>query len=286
MEQDGDKMVGYTMGLDMRVLFITILLGLSLIRTIAQETIESASTLFLNETESIDYAKFLPEKVSFDTLRVDTYNYVYGYIKLYYEDGYKRKAELFSIEGNLKQVHMLNETHPLQFVRYDSLGLIETVFSYNDTVSRFGVTFKNNTAIVSTHSCKGGSLGDLEINKFGIITSSVKVLPDSELEFTDHYDNGVLSQTYISSQEPTKYVNYFPNGTLFSEGMIVFSPWNRLSKWKEYYKSGAVFRIYQYSEIVPNQKEGKWKWFDEEGNLIKWEEYNEGTLISNSETED
>lgn len=75
---------------------------------------------------------------------------------------------------------------------------------------------------------------------------------------------------------------YYPNGKIQQTGHIYFFDYAKVGEWKEYYPSGKLHRVYNYSTaepIIPNIKDGEWKWYDEKGNLIKRELYRNNLLV-------
>ena len=75
------------------------------------------------------------------------------------------------------------------------------------------------------------------------------------------------------------FVNYHRNGQIAWKGTVLNSHLFRLKKWEEYYENGQLSREYFYNDSIPNQREGTWSWWDEQGNLIKQEIYKNGELI-------
>jgi antitoxin component YwqK of YwqJK toxin-antitoxin module len=75
------------------------------------------------------------------------------------------------------------------------------------------------------------------------------------------------------------YVAYHENGNKLIAGNIFQVEFARIGKWQEWYENGILKREYFFNEDIPNQPEGTWKWWDEQGHLIKEEEYKNGELI-------
>jgi antitoxin component YwqK of YwqJK toxin-antitoxin module len=99
----------------------------------------------------------------------------------------------------------------------------------------------------------------------------------------EYYDNGQLKSESIYNAGKQKYNLYYSNGKKVCEGNIYNALWGQLGKWQEWYDTGTKKREYFFNDSIPNIKEGKWKWWDKNGKLIKEETYKNNELIDKKE---
>jgi uncharacterized protein len=100
-----------------------------------------------------------------------------------------------------------------------------------------------------------------------------------------HYESGELKNENIVTLHKGKqyFKEFYKNGqvkTLCYYRDIVGQWVGKLLEWHE---NGVLKREFYFNEYIPNQPEGIWKWWDENGNLIKEEKYKNGELIKSKE---
>jgi len=99
----------------------------------------------------------------------------------------------------------------------------------------------------------------------------------------EYYENGQLKSESIYNAGKQKYYCYYDNGIKAWDGYIYNALWGQLGKWEEWDKSGAKSREYYFNDSIPNVREGIWKWWDENGYLIKEEIYKNDKLLEKKE---
>ena len=99
----------------------------------------------------------------------------------------------------------------------------------------------------------------------------------------EYYENGQLKSESIYNAGKQKYYCYYDNGIIAWDGYIFNALWGQLGKWEEWDKSGAKSREYYFNDSIPNVREGIWKWWDENGYLIKEEIYKNDKLLEKKE---
>jgi antitoxin component YwqK of YwqJK toxin-antitoxin module len=115
---------------------------------------------------------------------------------------------------------------------------------------------------------------------------------DYKYVYTENYcENGQLTrQDSIGSHVIHTSIFYYCNGTKrikFNHNVA-----NDFGKYYEWHENGTLSTDGQYDEIVPpdmiayfgaSKKQGRWKYYNEKGELIKEEVYKDGVVISTKE---
>lgn len=177
-----------------------------------------------------------------------------GWIEDYYVDG-KLLHKGYYIDGRLKL-----------FKNFFPNGKTEREFKLSDD--------RRSTMIINY--AKGG------------VKSVINYIGSDPIEWTDYFENGQIEYHELYDKSFEFYsvqTSNFDNGN--PESSLELTDKKRLifSK-KEYYKNG---RLKTEGELVYNkdmldyQRNGKWSYFDEEGNLKKEETYIKGELNKTKE---
>lgn len=94
------------------------------------------------------------------------------------------------------------------------------------------------------------------------------------------YETGVPYDSSIYNQGVQPYIQWHTDGKVKLKGFYENTFFSAVGQWKEWHPNGQLSREYTYSYDMPNRPEGDWRWYDENGNLVKWEVYREGSLVS------
>ncbi len=180
-------------------------------------------------------------------------NYLYGQLngrdEKWYKSG-KKKALTYYYKGN--------RSSPI-ITWYDS-GEIQEVYDLEEK--------SNKGSIISWYKN-----GNIRQETFAIDSSKSGFIEN------EYHENGFIKRIEIANQGKQKYTTYYNNGQVAWDGIILDAIWNQIGHWQEWYEDGTLKKEYYFNDSIPNQKERTWKWYDENGNLIKKENYKAGILI-------
>ena len=95
----------------------------------------------------------------------------------------------------------------------------------------------------------------------------------------EYYENGQIERISYINLGKQFFISFYENGQKREEGYVFNGLNSKLGKWQKWYENGNLNREYFYDEITPNQKEGVWTWFDENGDIYKKEIYQNGELV-------
>ncbi|NVK26527.1 MAG: hypothetical protein HWE14_00720 [Flavobacteriia bacterium] len=172
-------------------------------------------------------------------------------------------------------------------VSYDSMGITLFINEKSDTNSI--LSFDESQYFVAFSRCALDTCWEYEYYKNGILRSAYayKVhevdylkYPYTSISRRKYYCDGRLKEErkYEYSTQESHVWGYYPNGQLKFEGQA--SDWHgEFGTFHYYHPNGNLESKGEYvrseSPLVDSQKVGVWQYFDEEGELIKEENYSE-----------
>ena len=95
----------------------------------------------------------------------------------------------------------------------------------------------------------------------------------------NYYESGKLLSFTIANMGIQLHRSYYENGNIAWEGNILNLTFSQVGKWQEWYESKQLKREYYFNDSIPNLREGIWKWWDNNGKLLKEEIYENGELV-------
>ncbi|RLD58092.1 MAG: hypothetical protein DRJ01_13015 [Bacteroidetes bacterium] len=210
-------------------------------------------------------------------------------VEIEYKKGLKKKATGYYDNGQkYREVSYSNNKFNGLSTQWYKNGQIRYLSYYNNGISNFLINFYENGTIKMLdfdYSCKCDSSAKLDWSADGNLKEESKFLDTSKIGFITsyYYDTGELMTKYTANMGIQPYVSYYKNGKKGREGFIYNLTLCQNGQWQEWYKNGIRKREYYFDENIPNVKVGTWSWWDEEGNLIKQEVYENNKLIDKKE---
>lgn len=152
---------------------------------------------------------------------------------------------------------------------------------------------------------------DVEYSSSGNIKKQTKLVGDTCVTST-WYENGQLESQYKeldgvlvnkslyycsdgtlvsmfrhNSEQKEKYQTFYCNGQIMADGFYFSDPGCLIDHFTEYYENGKIKKVGDFTTSLncdeANKKIGAWKYYSEDGLLIKTENYQDGLLINLSE---
>lgn len=190
-----------------------------------------------------------------------------------YDKNYNLISENFfdTLEHRLNRAIEKNETGKTIYV-YESNNQINTSISYYDSgrLSRINIFDDKENHIIYEVLYDSTGKVDIETNY---------IYKDSILHKKSYYTHtNQKALEYFEGNKPTSYLEYHLDGKIRIKGTILGMPINHVDKWQYYYANGNLEKEVFYSKTNPNYKSGIWKYWDENGKLIKQEWYENGEL--------
>lgn len=103
---------------------------------------------------------------------------------------------------------------------------------------------------------------------------------DSSIEW---YANGQLQSYHVFMQGKQPMKAWFSDGSLSRTGVFIDFPFFWVGELIDYYQNGNIRCVKTFSDgnlrEQANIKNGDWKWYDEKGNVLRWEQYKDGSLV-------
>jgi antitoxin component YwqK of YwqJK toxin-antitoxin module len=194
-------------------------------------------------------------------------------IKGYYPDG-----SIFGISNFNNNIRNGGQYRFFKNGSMDSFFYVEN----EQIVSPFVQFYQNGMPkIIDNRFIKSNNKLSIEFYITGLINTIAYLNDTASKAFIEvkYYENGNISSVDTANLGKRIFADYYPNGQLQMLGYEYNAIWWQVGKWQEWYENGVLKREYFFNEDIPNQKEGTWKWWDEQGHLIKEEEYKNGELI-------
>ena len=163
--------------------------------------------------------------------------------------------------GNIKSFYYYIGDKELLSMEFYQSGMIKSIDADNNDVNEQSIRMEIDT------------LGRIS-KKFIVSDTNSKALYSTVYYPIEHK---MVETVYNDGRQP--YTAYYENGNKMIEGEIFQAGFAQVGHWQEWYEDGTPKREYYFNDSIPNQKVGIWKWYDENGNLIKQEKYKEGSLI-------
>ena len=232
------------------------------------------------------FFKYQPPKDSnftgVDTIYSSTANGDKITICNYYKNGEEYKIVGYYDNGNKyrEETHRNGLIYGFKKEWYKTGQLKEIIFYMNGKDTITGIFFKENGDIDflscgnTTYEFYNGFLtGKIVSTDSGVTSLRYDTLGNLYWIITE---NGGIKENKFY------YPNY-PKRQLQVYGHIDNVMFLEVGKWQEWYKNGQLKAEYYFNDSIPNQREGTWRWWDEQGNLIREEQYKNGQLISSKE---
>lgn len=97
------------------------------------------------------------------------------------------------------------------------------------------------------------------------------------------YSNGQLQAYHVFGQGKQPMKAWFSDGSLSRTGVFIDFPLFWVGELIDYYENGNIRCVKTFSDGNSREqagiKNGDWKWYDENGNVLRWEQYEEGSLV-------
>lgn len=231
-----------------------------------------------------DYEKTIwhqPEKVEFDGVKSDTLLMQNSLVVICYTTGFKQRVTSYDEQNRVTKEASFSADELLQTIVYDSNGIIDWL-NVKTSSSQLWLDVPSadqQGSFASKDRNAAHTIHNVLFDAYGYANYVVRRLDTATLHFEDYHGNCSLRTVYDAKDTPTKFQSFYPSGEPESIGMIYFMEANKVSNWKEYYENGAIKREYGFSDNVPNQREGDWKWYNSNGVLERWEIYRNGSLM-------
>lgn len=171
-------------------------------------------------------------------------------------------------------------------LEYDSLGnkMVEQIVKNDiptyDSTCRVNRWDENHNLIGKMYFEK--SINKCKVERFNSLGMKIEeniLSKDGQVLAKKHWcDNGILKYEWENRTDTKQeFRTYYCNGNIESISYFVDNHYFKVSKYIEYFENGNIKIIGNYTDslidIYGNSKVGEWKYFSEDGKLIKTESY-------------
>lgn len=184
---------------------------------------------------------------------------------------------------------------------------IESNFNGYNSEGRDFEYYKNGNKKLEIYTENGKARSTMEWYENGNIkTLSYYAESDNRLIIKQFYETGIPKEDNISLDSAeygcSEYIAYNPDGTIFiksifncgiqdiflnydslritAKGKIETALWSKVGKWTFFYANGSKMMEFSYEDSIPNVLNGKWNFYDQNGNLTMLRDYLHGKLVS------
>ncbi len=282
--------------MSIRILFLFLFFSANFF---AQNTTETGIYPFIHKKNIYDFELKKNENGTpyngYDSLKnyfngSDTINGVIHYI-----NGLKSELKTFYLNGYQETHFKWKDSIRVHTQRWYKTGnlMIEVKYDLltNEEISSI-VYFENgNINFISDEKYKSISIGFYENGKIERYIKYIllpKVCPDSmAYENIEWYENGQLKSKRIFNCGKQPFKDYYNDTILGREGTLIGMLLFKVGKYSEWHPNGKIKLEAYYedgnTQSEANIKTGIWKYYDENGNLLKEEEYKKNVLIRSKE---
>jgi len=232
----------------------------------------------INQFEKYDY------KEGIDTLST-VYKEVEHKVVRHISNYYKVKTELFDKNWNPVQtmyfdtlrltLHLgvYRNGRGLVIKTYENIGDISTTIRYFDSgiMSSFNVFNEKDNHLEM----------DILFDSTGATALRTHYVHDNNtLRTISYWENSTQPAVeYFEGNKPTPYHEFYPDGNIRMKGKILGVSIHFVGTCELYFHNGNLEREFHFDNSIPNYKSGIWKWWDESGNLLKEEFYENNELV-------
>lgn len=202
----------------------------------------------------------------------------------------------------------------IRTAEYDLVGTLRDIANWNDgKVHGTTLSFDHTGQLTSlTHYDNWNLIHTIDIDSLGHLvgfhindslfekscgkeyysSGSLKGINSATWESGEHmdiryYENGQLMSKFVQNAGRQNAIHFYENGSIMAEYDFVDMTFLIVGRLVEYYPNGQIKHKAFYEESESREgagiRTGTWKWWDEEGNLIRLETYKKNVLMDKKE---